>query len=69
LVRREHAVVILQAGADGKPGEPGKSIPGKVGQPGAAGPKGDVSAAGPPEMSLTVGTYADSDAAVKALAS
>lgn len=34
----------------------------------AAGPKGDVTAAGPPEMSLTVGTYADPDAAVKALA-
>jgi hypothetical protein len=34
----------------------------------AAGPKGDVTAAGPPEMSLTVGTYADPEAAVKALA-
>jgi hypothetical protein len=34
----------------------------------AAGPKGDVTAAGPPDMSLTIGTYADADAAVKALA-
>ncbi len=34
----------------------------------AAGPKGEVTAAGPPDVSLTIGTYADPDAAVKALA-